>query len=101
MIPAEEYHFERDALLSANAKARSASTSTSTSTSTNRDRSSWHEAEPNEDEEEGTDLAIEDGAVPLPLLLRSSGPRSRSSNYLVFFKAKSDSHRIFLPSSSP
>ncbi|GMC19450.1 unnamed protein product [Saccharomyces cerevisiae] len=85
MIPAEEYHFERDALLSANTKARSASTSTSTSTSTNRDRSSWHEAEPNEDEEEGTDLAIEDGAVPTPTFTtfqRTSQPQQQSPSLL-------------------
>ncbi|CAI4053449.1 hypothetical protein SKDZ_16G2200 [Saccharomyces kudriavzevii ZP591] len=60
VIPAEEYHLEQDALLSANTKTRSTSTSTSTS------RGSWHDAEPNEDDEEGTDLAIEDGAVPTP-----------------------------------
>ncbi|EJS41380.1 dig1p [Saccharomyces arboricola H-6] len=68
VIPAEEYQFERDALLSANAKTRSTSTSTSTSTSASasRRRGSWHDAEPNEDDEESTDLAIEDGAVPTP-----------------------------------
>ncbi|QHS76682.1 Dig1p [Saccharomyces paradoxus] len=87
MIPTEEYHFERDALLSANTKARSASTSTSTSTSisTNRDRSSWHEAEANEEDEEGTDLAIEDGAVPTPTFTtfqRASQPQQQSPSLL-------------------
>ena len=66
VIHAEDYHFERDPVLSANSKT----TSTSTSTSMSRGRGSssprTHEAEPDEDDEEGTDLAIEDGAVPTP-----------------------------------
>ncbi|KOG96260.1 Dig1p [Saccharomyces eubayanus] len=64
VIHAEEYHFERDPLLSANSKATSASTSMSRGRGSSSPRT--REAEPDEDDEEGTDLAIEDGAVPTP-----------------------------------